>query len=158
MQPHSKKAFKSGVHNPRPNPEQAIAREPESTSESSITNLLNLLSTTSSFKTQPELKLTQEVIKSVSEGALGELLKFLGERLVGRIEVKKARREIQALVEGEGEGVRRHLKLEELEKVKRRRRAAGVAVDVARKKRQDARGRLGSLGEWFFFFIFYFVR
>lgn len=135
------------------NPSTQKDTQPSSSSESinneaTIDKFLHfILSSTgsdSSKETPTKLDITQDVVKQVSKGPLGELLTFLGEHLVGRQEVRRVRRVIYAAssedgVDGKLSG------LEELEKARRRLRSARVAVDVGMKGRGEARVREGAL-------------
>ncbi|KAJ3571727.1 hypothetical protein NP233_g3562 [Leucocoprinus birnbaumii] len=91
-----------------------------------IYSLIQLLA--SSQLTCPVTEPIGDVVKRVSKGSLGELLAFLGERMVGRDKVKDARQRILNSRESNGE----------LEKAKRRLRSARNGVEVLKKEREEA--------------------
>lgn len=134
---------------PKPKVQSDDAREPDPIDEASVEQFLRLLAAASGpGSSESKLEVSSDVVKRVTKGALGEILAFLAEHLKGRQEVRRARELIHGAVPDSGNrggNVSVHPGLMELEKARRRSKAMGAAVEVARKEREEQRARHESL-------------
>lgn len=145
---------------PKPKANSDSSRTPNLIDEAAVEQFLQSLVSGSTFiiPGEPKLEINGDVVKRVTKGAIGEVLVFLAEHMRGREEVRKVRGAIQAAVSSSGEGNRGmnmdvHPALVDLEKAKRRLKAARTAVEVARREREEERNRHEALRESFLLWI-----